>query len=137
MAAGSPPLPASPERPWVARDAPAERHREWGWVLQAVTGIGVLGLVTAHMVANHFVVPEGIRDYDQVLAYLSSPLIVGLEVAFLATVTWHALLGVRAILFDFGFAPRVERAITRGLAALGIVTVGYGLWLTWVITTSG
>jgi succinate dehydrogenase hydrophobic anchor subunit len=80
------------------------------------------------------VVPEGLRDFAQVVAYLSNPLVVALEVAFLVTVTWHALLGVRAVLFDFGFSARTERWIGRGLALIGILTVGYGLWLTGVIT---
>jgi succinate dehydrogenase / fumarate reductase cytochrome b subunit len=136
MAAGSPPLPAAPDRPWIAPAAGAAHH-EWGWALQAITGVGVLVLVTIHMVANHFVVPEGLRDYAGVVAYLSSPVIVALEVAFLVTVTWHALLGVRAILFDFGFSTRVERLITRALAVLGVLVVGYGLWLTGVIIAAG
>jgi succinate dehydrogenase / fumarate reductase, cytochrome b subunit len=118
-----------------AREAGTEH--EWGWVLQALTGIAVLGLVTLHMIANHFVVPEGLRDFAGVVAYLSSPVIVVLEVAFLVTVTWHALLGLRSILFDFGFSPRVERAITRVLAVMGVLTVGYGLWLTALITGQG
>jgi succinate dehydrogenase / fumarate reductase cytochrome b subunit len=115
----------------------AGSEHEWGWVLQALTGIAVLGLVTLHMIANHFVVPEGLRDFAGVVAYLSSPLIVLLELSFLVTVTWHALLGVRAVLFDFGFSPRVERAITRVLAVVGVLTVGYGLWLTALITGQG
>ena len=135
MAVSSPPVHVDHDRPWAAHAADAEGHREWGWVLQAVTGVAVLGLVTVHMIANHFVVPEGIRDYAQVVAYLSNPLVVALEVAFLATVTWHALLGVRAVLFDFGFSARTERWIGRGLALIGVLTVGYGLWLTGVITS--
>jgi succinate dehydrogenase hydrophobic anchor subunit len=135
MAASSPPVHAAPERPWAAHAADAEGHREWGWVLQAVTGIAVLGMVTLHMIANHFVVPEGLRDYAQVVAYLSNPLVVALEVAFLVTVTWHALLGVRAVLFDFGFTTRAERWISRALLVVGVLTVGYGLWLTGVITS--
>jgi succinate dehydrogenase hydrophobic anchor subunit len=135
MAVSSPPVHVSPERPWASHAADAEGHREWGWVLQAVTGVAVLGLVTLHMVANHFVVPDGLRDYAQVIVYLSNPLVVALEVAFLVTVTWHALLGVRAVLFDFGFSTRTERWISRGLVVIGGLTVGYGLWLTGVITS--
>ncbi len=136
MAVSSPHITGAPDRPF-AHATEAGEHREWGWVLQAVTGIAVLGLVTLHMIANHFVVPDGLRDYAQVVAYLSSPVIVALEVTFLVTVTWHALLGVRAILFDFGFSARIERIITRVLAVVGVATVGYGLWLTTVITGQG
>ena len=74
---------------------------------------------------------------DGVIDYIVSAVIVLLEVTFLVPVTWHALLGVRAVLFDFGFSPRVERAITRVLAIVGVVTVGYGLWLTALITGQG
>lgn len=115
-------------RPSIGREA-----RDWSWVWQAVSGVLVLALVTLHMIANHFVVPEGLRNFDEVLDYLSNPLIVFLEVSFLVIVTWHALLGLRAVLFDFGFSAGVERAITRVLIVVGVITVAYGLWLTAVI----
>jgi len=131
MASPSIPVPGT-------RDHPLTEEREtaghdWSFVWQAITGMAVMGLVTLHMVANHFVVPEGLRNFAQVVAYLSSPVIVVLEVAFLVTVTWHGLLGLRAVLFDFGLSPQTERWITRGLAIVGVLTVGYGLWLTSVI----
>ncbi len=123
------PIPArstwTPSTPATARD--------WSWIWQAVSGAGVLVLVTLHMIANHFVVPEGLRNFHEVIEYLANPVIVVLEVAFLIVVTWHALLGLRAVLFDFGFSPAVERAITWTLVVVGVVTVGYGLWLTSVI----
>jgi succinate dehydrogenase hydrophobic anchor subunit len=107
----------------------------WGWILQAVTGALVLILVTLHMIANHFVVAGGLRDFADVVAYLSNPVVVVLEVLFLVVVTAHGLLGLRAVLFDFGLGPRLEAAITRVLAVLGVAIVAYGLWLTWTITS--
>jgi len=133
MAVTSPTLPGAQDRSRAA-DRPVAAHADWSWVLQAVTGVAVLGLVTLHMVANHFIVPEGLRNYAQVVEWLSHPVVVLLEVAFLVVVTWHALLGVRAVLFDLGLSPRFERWLTRGLALVGVVVVGYGLWLTGVIT---
>ncbi len=118
--------------PAGAEDA-AGAGRASAWMWQAVTGAVLLGLVTLHMVANHFVVPEGLRNFAQVVAYLSDPVIVALEVTFLVTVTWHGLLGLRAVLFDFGFSQRVEKRITRILLVVGAATVGYGLWVTSVI----
>ena len=108
----------------------------WGWIWQAVSGAAVFVLITLHMIANHFVVKQGLRDFADVVAYLSNPVIVVLEVLFLVFVTWHGLLGLRAVLFDFGFSPKVERLITRLLTVFGAATVVYGLWLTWVITHS-
>ncbi len=102
----------------------------WGWIIQVITGVLVLFLVTLHMVANHFIVRGGLRDFQDVVDYLKTPIVLVLEVAFLVVVTWHGLLGLRAILFDFGFSARAERWITRVLAVVGVVTVVYGLWLT-------
>ena len=67
------------------------------------------------------------------VAYLRTPIILVLEVLFLVCVTTHALLGVRAILLDFGLSERAEKRVSQWLTVLGILTFGYGLWLTWVI----
>jgi succinate dehydrogenase cytochrome b556 subunit len=107
----------------------------WAWMLQAITGVLVLVLVTVHMIANHFLVSRGLRDYSDVVSYLSNPVVMVWEVVFLAVVTWHGLLGLRAIFFDFGFSPRTERRITRILTVVGVVAVAYGLWLTAVIVS--
>jgi succinate dehydrogenase hydrophobic anchor subunit len=88
------------------------------------------------MIAHHFVVPEGLRNFREVVDYLRNPLIVVLEVLFLVTVTSHAVLGVRAIIFDFGLSERAEKRVTQILTLIGVLTVGYGLWLTWTITRS-
>lgn len=131
--APTPPPPVFQGSTWTPSSDAA--RPSWGWITQAVTGAVVLVLITIHMVANHFIVPEGLRNFAQVVEYLSSPIIVAIEVAFLVTVTWHGLLGLRAVLFDFGFSARTEQLITRALTVLGVVTVGYGLWLTMVITS--
>ena len=118
--------------PVAHRSAEAGAHdRSWAW--QVVSGVLVLVLVSVHMVAQHFVVPGGLRDFAAVVAWLSNPIVIGVELAFLTTVLWHALLGLRAVLFDLGLSPRAERRLTRILAAVWTVTVGYGLLLMWVI----
>lgn len=67
------------------------------------------------------------------VAYLRTPIILVLEVLFLIVVTSHALLGVRAILLDLGPSDGVEKRLSQVLTVLGVLTVGYGLWLTWII----
>jgi succinate dehydrogenase cytochrome b556 subunit len=124
-ASASPSGRASPESP-----APT-----LAWIGQAVSGILLVVLVSIHIIANHFVAPRGLRTFADVVAYLSNPLIVAIEVTFLVTVSYHGLLGVRAVLLDFGLRPTAERRLTRFLTAVGIITVAYGLWLTWVITS--
>ncbi len=103
------------------------------WLWQVFSGVGLVILLGLHFVANHFIAKGGLRDFADVVAYLSNPLILVLEVLFLAFVTTHALLGVRAILLDFGLSARAEKLLSQALTLVGVLTVGYGLWLTWVI----
>ncbi len=120
----------------MAADAESEAARPaWGWLLQALTGVLLLALLTLHMIANHFVVKQGLRDFHDVVVYLSNPVILPLEVLFLFAATWHGLLGLRAIIFDFGFSQATERRITYVLTAVGAIAIVYGLWLTWTIVT--
>jgi len=114
--------PGRVDRPAGSRSVPA-------FVGQVVSGAALLVLLTLHMVAQHFIVPTGLRFYEDVIAWLRNPVMIVLEVAFLVVVTYHALLGVRAILFDFGFSERTERRITAILWAVGILTVAYGVTL--------
>ena len=115
----------------AAARAPAA---SWAWIWQAITGLGLVVLLALHMVAQHFVAEGGIRNYADVVAYLRNPIVVVLELLFLVTVTAHALLGVRAILFDLGLSENAEKRVTQALWVVGVLTVGYGFWLTWVIT---
>jgi succinate dehydrogenase hydrophobic anchor subunit len=111
----------------------ARRSRTWRWT--AITGVSLLVLVTVHMVAHHFVVEEigGLRTYHQVLSYISHPVILTLESAFLVVVTVHAMLGMRSVLFDFGLSARAKRLVSRGLVLLGATTIAYGFVLLFTL----
>jgi len=103
------------------------------WLWQVLTGVGLVILLGLHFIANHFVAKGGLRDFKDVVAYLRNPIILILEVLFLLCVTTHALLGVRAILLDFGLSEPTERRLDQILKATGILTVGYGLAVTWIV----
>jgi succinate dehydrogenase hydrophobic anchor subunit len=104
-----------------------------GWLWQVITGVGLVLLLGLHIIAQHFIAKGGLRDFAEVLAYLRSPVFLVLEVSFLVVVTAHAMLGVRAILLDFGMPARAETWLSRALTVVGILTVCYGLWVTWVV----
>lgn len=114
---------------------PFERRPEpsLAWTWQALTGKALVVLLGLHLVANHFVVRGGLRDFADVVAYLRNPVVLVLEVLFLVVVASHAMLGLRAIVLDLGVSDRALRMVSVGLTVLGAATVGYGLWLTWVV----
>ncbi len=103
------------------------------WLWQVCSGVGLLVLLGIHLVAQHFIARGGLRNFADVVAYLSNPIFLVLELLFLVFVTFHAMLGVRAILMDFGLSNRAEKRLSQALTVIGALTVGYGLWLTWVI----
>jgi succinate dehydrogenase hydrophobic anchor subunit len=103
------------------------------WLWQVITGAGLVVLLGLHFVAQHFIAKGGLRDFAEVLAYLRNPVFLVLEVLFLIFVASHAMLGVRAILMDFGLSDRTEKRLTQALTVVGVLTVGYGMWLTWAI----
>ena len=103
------------------------------WLWQVITGVGLVILLGLHIIANHFIAKGGLRDFADVVAYLRSPIFLVLEVLFLVFVATHAMLGVRAILMDFGLSDRAEKRLSQALTVVGVLTVGYGLLLTWVI----
>ena len=112
-------------------------RRSQTWKATASSGVALLVLVTVHMVAHHFVVEEvgGLRTYAQVLDYISNPVMFVLEALFLLVVTIHAMLGLRSVLFDFGLSARAKRLVARGLVALGIATIAYGVTLIGVLAS--
>ena len=121
----------------VEKQLTRERASSWSWILQAFTGVMLVVLLGLHMVVQHFVVAGGLRNYAQVVEYLSNPFVFLLEIAFLIIVTWHALLGVRAIILDLGLKPATERRVTAAMWIIGVVMVGYGIWLSATIVSQG
>jgi succinate dehydrogenase hydrophobic anchor subunit len=103
------------------------------WYWQVLTGVALLLLLGLHFIANHFIATGGLRNFADVVSYLRNPIILVLEVFFLVVVVTHAMLGVRAIVMDFGISDRAEKRLSQVLTAIGVLTISYGLWLTWVI----
>lgn len=99
------------------------------WLVQAFSGLLLLGLLALHMVAHHFVVEGGLRTFDDVLAYVGNPVIFGLEIVFLVIVTLHAMLGLRAIALDLALRPGTQRVVDGALALVGAAALIYGIWL--------
>ncbi|HEY57530.1 MAG TPA: succinate dehydrogenase, hydrophobic membrane anchor protein [Anaerolineae bacterium] len=98
------------------------------WVWQAFTGVLLVILLGVHLLANHFLA-GGLMTYEQVRAYLANPWVMMLEVIFLVTVTYHALLGVRAVILDLGLSAGAVKRMDTGLLVFGLLIVGYGLWI--------
>ncbi len=99
------------------------------WIVQAITGLLLILLLGLHMIAHHYVVEGGLRTFQDVVAYISNPIIFVLEVLFLIVVTPHAMLGLQSIILDLGPSESAERTITWIFRILTLVIIVYGIWL--------
>jgi len=108
----------------------AQRDRSGSlWLIQALSGLVLVAILGLHMIAHHFIVEGGLRDYQQVLDYVANPVVFIIEVLFVILATVHALLGVRAIVTDLRPSAGALRAVNGVLWVVGIVAIVYGLWL--------
>lgn len=73
---------------------------QWSWALHRVTGILVFAFLVGHVV-DTFAVGFGPELYDETIELYKQWWFKPMEVALVAAVLYHALNGVRVILFDF------------------------------------
>ncbi len=105
------------------------------WLVQAFTGLLLVLLLLLHMVAHHFVVEGGLRNFEQVVDYVSNPAIFVITISFLVVVTIHAVLGTRAILMDLGLGRGAQRVVNWLMVIAGVAIIAYGVWLEIAIIT--
>jgi succinate dehydrogenase hydrophobic anchor subunit len=109
----------------------SERSLTSRWFLQSTLGILLLVLLGVHLIANHWIAPNGLMSYADVIRYFDTPGIAWMEIVFLIMVTAHCLMGIHAILLDLSLSSTLKKVLSWMLITMGIVMVVYGVWLTW------
>ena len=108
----------------------AKRDRSGSlWLVQAFSGLVLVALLGTHMIAHHFIVEGGLRNYEQVLDYVNNPIVFTIEVLFVIFGVIHALLGLRAIITDLRPSAAALRTANWVLGIFGIVAIAYGIYL--------
>lgn len=108
----------------------AKRDRSGSlWLIQAFSGLLLVVILGTHMIAHHFIVEGGLRNYEQVLDYVNNPIVFIIELAFIIFGVIHSLLGVRAIITDLRPSPGAMRTTNWVLGIFGVIAIGYGLYL--------
>ena len=103
------------------------------WLLQTSSGILLLLLVGIHWVVHHYIASGGLREFIDVITYLRIPFVLILEVSFIVVITIHALLGIRAIVLDYGLDAKQQKFVDGSLLILGSITITYGIHLLFFI----
>ena len=76
------------------------REGMWTWVLHRVSGVAILFYLFAH-VTDQALLNVSPEAYDRVMSTYRTPVVGLLEIGLAVLVIFHALNGLRIILFDF------------------------------------
>ena len=102
------------------------------WLLKAASGVLLVGFLGLHLLAQHFFVEGGLRDYAAVVAYLRHPLAIAAEIGLLGSVIVHAALGVRSVLVDL-LGDRALRRASWAISVAAVAAFAYGIGLTLIV----
>ncbi|MBI2858022.1 MAG: hypothetical protein HYX90_02990 [Chloroflexi bacterium] len=101
------------------------------WVMQRLTAVVVGVFISVHIWLLHFTLQARSGEaasVSSVAGRMASPWYLALDVLLLASLLYHTLNGVRAVLIDWGVGRTSTKGLTRGLFIFGLVLLGYGIW---------
>jgi len=131
-------VPRAGDGPEGARALPGAAN--WAgrlWMVQAISGALLIVFLGLHLVAQHLLVPGGLRDYAAVVSYLRQPPALLAELGLLGSVIVHVVLGIRAGVVEMVKSPVWLQRITIGLWIAGGLFFVYATWLTAVLVVAG
>ena len=107
------------------------REGMWSWVLHRVTGVSIYFFLLVHIL-DTALVRVSPAAYDAVIATYKTPLMGLGELVLIAAIGFHALNGLRIILFDFwsqGVARQrqmlwVQTVLFLALAIPPVIAIG-------------
>jgi succinate dehydrogenase hydrophobic anchor subunit len=108
---------------------PKTREGAWLWMYKIFAGLLIVILLGVHFVINHLVAPTGLLTYDDVIHYYQVPIVPIMEIAFLAFVVSHALVGMRSILLDLNPSDQLLKIADVLFLLTGSGFIIYGIWL--------
>lgn len=116
---------------------PKKGETTWLWLLKIITGLLVIVILIIHFIVNHFIAQGGLLTWADVVRYYQNPIVPIMEIAFVTLVVSHSLIGLRGIILDLNPSRRMLSAVNWLFSAVGIVSIGYGIWLIQLIVSVG
>jgi succinate dehydrogenase hydrophobic anchor subunit len=114
---------------------PRSGESAWLWFAKALSGLVMIVILIIHFIANHFAAPNGLLSYADIVRYYQNPLVLAMEIGFVAFAVSHALIGLRGIILDLKPGAAFIRVINWLFTLLGASAIIYGIWL--ILTIAG
>jgi succinate dehydrogenase / fumarate reductase cytochrome b subunit len=90
---------------------------QWSWLAHRITGVAVILFLFAHIV-DTAVIGWGPEAYEKVLSVYHNWVVQLLELGLVAAVLYHAINGIKIMLFDFW------PSTTRHMKGLSLASTG-------------
>lgn len=108
------------------REAPARPEGVWPWILQRATAVLLAFFLGSHLFVLHYIPSNLTINFAGVSARFASVFYVFIDSGLLAVCLFHALNGLRAILFDYVTGESARRSITYVLLVVGVAFLIWG-----------
>jgi succinate dehydrogenase / fumarate reductase cytochrome b subunit len=103
---------------------------QWSWLAHRITGVAVILFLFAHIV-DTAVVGWGPEAYNRVTAVYHNWVVKLLELGLVAAVLYHAINGVKIMVFDFW--PATTRHMKPIAAASTLLFLASMVPITWIM----
>jgi succinate dehydrogenase hydrophobic anchor subunit len=100
------------------------------WLVKAITGGLLIVFLGVHLVAQHLLVPGGLRDFASVVDYLRQPFALVTETLLVATVLIHVAIAMRTFAAELVRNRGALRVVSIAIVLVAVATFGYTVWLT-------
>ncbi len=96
------------------------------WLFQIITAIFLVFFLSVHLIIVH---AYGINNilFQQILLRLQNPWWMAFYIAFVVSVVYHGINGLRGIIIDIGI--KKKKALNSIFWIITIILIGYGIWL--------
>lgn len=100
----------------------------WAWALHRLSGL----VLTAYLIVHIIVISSSATgqrgiNFDKLLAQLTQPLWLTMDLLLWAAVLYHTLNGIRILLFDLGIGARRQKAVFWGFMTVAVLAWVGGL----------
>jgi len=104
----------------------------WAWVGHRLTGLALVAYVFLHLsFISTASMAEGGADFDALMETTSQPLFVAMDFLLVIVVIYHAMNGLRVVLFDLGVGIRRQKMVFWVTMAISAVLIVGGLLAIW------
>lgn len=108
----------------------------WAWVGQRLTGVLLVVYVFLHL---SFLSQASLehQSFDDLMETMGQPLFVFMDFLLVCAVIYHAMNGLRVVLFDLGIGIRQQKLVFWIMMAISAVMVLVGFWAISVLIFGG